>query len=104
MSPEHLALGIEAEQLGFHSVLVEGWHGAPYRRPLQQTREYVEIVREILRREKPLEYQGNRYQIPYHGEDATGLGKPLKLIPHPVRERIPLYLAAIGPKSLALAA
>ncbi len=65
------------------------------------TREYVEIVREILRREKPLEHHGEHYDIPYTGPDATGLGKPLKIIVHPRRADIPIYLAAIGPKNVA---
>ena len=69
-----------------------------------RTREYVEIVREILKREKPLEHHGEHYDIPYRGADATGLGKPLKIIVHPRRADIPIYLAAIGPKNVALAA
>ena len=76
----------------------------PYGKPLVRTREYVEIVREILKREKPLEHHGEHYDIPYNGPDATGLGKPLKIIVHPRRADIPIYLAAIGPKNVALAA
>jgi F420-dependent oxidoreductase-like protein len=93
-----LGLGLSGPQV------VEGWHGQPYGRPLVKTREYVEIVREILRRERPLEHHGAHYDIPYSGPDATGLGKPLKLIVHPKRADIPIYLAAIGPKNVALAA
>jgi F420-dependent oxidoreductase-like protein len=93
-----LGLGLSGPQV------VEGWHGEPYGKPLGKTREYVEIVRTILRREKPLEHAGEHYQIPYRGPDATGLGKPLKLIVHPKRADIPIYLAAIGPKNVALAA
>src|SRR6266851_3857378 len=93
-----LGLGLSGPQV------VEGWHGQPYGKPLGRTREYVEIVRDILRREKPLEHQGDHYTIPYRGADATGLGKPLKLIIHPQRADIPIYLAAIGPKNVALAA
>ena len=74
---------------------------SPYGKPLGKTREYVEIVREILRREAPLEHHGAHYDIPYSGPDATGLGKPLKLIVHPSRADIPIYLAAIGPKNVA---
>ena len=93
-----LGLGLSGPQV------VEGWHGQPYGKPLAKTREYVEIVREILRRERPLEHHGPHYDIPYSGPDATGLGKPLKLIVHPRRADIPIYLAAIGPKNVALAA
>ncbi len=82
--------------------VVEGWHGVPYGKPLVRTREYVEIVRTILKRENPLEYHGEYYDIPVR--NGTGLGKPLKLILHPFRRMIPIYLGAIGPKNVALAA
>jgi F420-dependent oxidoreductase-like protein len=84
--------------------VAEGWHGQAWGKPLTRTREYVEIVRTILRREEPLEHHGEHYDIPYTGEGATGLGKPLKLIVHPPRADVPIYLAAIGPKNVALAA
>src|SRR5262245_6936554 len=84
--------------------VAEGWHGQAYGQPLGRTREYVEIVREILRREAPLEHHGPHYDIPYTGASATGLGKPLKIIVHPRRADIPIYLAAIGPKNVQLAA
>jgi F420-dependent oxidoreductase-like protein len=84
--------------------VAEGWHGQAYGKPLGRTREYVDIVREILRREGPLEHHGAHYDIPYQGSDATGLGKPLKIIVHPRRADIPIYLAAIGPKNVQLAA
>ena len=93
-----LGLGASGPQVA------EGWHGQAYGKPLVRTREYVEIVREILKREKPLEHHGVHYDIPYRGADATGLGKPLKIIVHPRRADIPIYLAAIGPKNVALAA
>ena len=92
-----LGLGVSGPQV------VEGWHGQPFGRPLQRTREYVAIVREILRREKPVEHRGDYYQIPYAGADATGLGKPLKSILHG-RADLPIYLAAVGPKNVALSA
>ncbi len=92
-----LGLGVSGPQV------VEGWHGQSFGKPLQRTREYVEIVRAIFRREKPLEHHGEYYQIPYAGSDATGLGKPLKSILHG-RADIPIYLAAVGPKNVALAA
>ena len=92
-----LGLGVSNPQV------VEGWHGQAWGKPLVKTREYVEIVRAILKREKPLEYRGEHYQIPYAGGNATGLGKPLKSILH-ARASLPIYLAAIGPKNVALAA
>jgi F420-dependent oxidoreductase-like protein len=92
-----MGLGVSGPQV------VEGWHGVAFGKPLAKTREYVEIVRAVWRREKPLEYKGAYYQIPYAGPDATGLGKPLKSILHGGRD-IPIYLAAIGPKNVALAA
>jgi F420-dependent oxidoreductase-like protein len=93
-----LGLGLSGPQV------VEGWHGQPYGKPLAKTREYVEIVRTVLAREAPLEHHGAHYDIPYSGPDATGLGKPLKIIVHPRRADIPVYLAAIGPKNVQLAA
>ena len=92
-----IGLGVSGPQV------VEGWHGQPFGRPLRRTREYVDVVRAILRREKPLEYRGEYYEVPYAGADATGLGKPLKSILHG-RPDVPIYLAAIGPKNVALAA
>src|SRR5829696_6076432 len=93
-----LGLGTSGPQVA------EGWHGEAYGKPLGKTREYVDIVRTILRREGPLEHHGPHYDIPYGGDDATGLGKPLKIIVHPRRADIPIYLAAIGPKNVELCA
>ena len=93
-----LGLGTSGPQVA------EGWHGQPWGRPLVRTREYVEIVRTILRREAPVEHHGHHYDVPYTGSDATGLGKPLKIIVHPLRAMVPIYLAAIGPKNVALTA
>jgi F420-dependent oxidoreductase-like protein len=85
-------------------VVIEGFHGVPYTAPLGRTRELVEICRMVWRRER-LEYQGRHYQIPLPAQPgATQRGKPLKLINHPVRERIPIVIAAIGPKNVAMAA
>jgi F420-dependent oxidoreductase-like protein len=92
-----LGLGTSGPQV------VEGWHGQPWGRPLGKTREYVEIVRAALRREI-VEHQGEHYRIPWDGPGATGLGKPLKLMLRPLRAEIPIYLAALGPKNVALAA
>jgi F420-dependent oxidoreductase-like protein len=83
--------------------VIEGFHGVKYDAPLGRTREIVEICRQVWRREK-LVHNGRYYQIPLQEDQGTGLGKPLKLINHPVRERIPIMLAAIGPKNVALTA
>jgi F420-dependent oxidoreductase-like protein len=91
-----LGLGTSGPQV------VEGWHGQPWGKPLVRTREYVEIVRAALRREA-VEHRGEHYRIPYNGPGATGLGKPLRLMLRPLRADIPIYLAAIGPKNVALA-
>src|SRR4029079_12212527 len=77
--------------------VVEGWHGQEWGKPLGKTREYVEIVRSVLRRER-LEHHGAHYDIPV--QRRTGLGKPLKLMARPLRADIPIYLAAIGPKAV----
>ena len=92
-----LGLGTSGPQV------VEGWHGQPWGKPLGRTREYVEIVRAALRREV-VAHEGEHYRIPWDGPDATGLGKPLKLMLRPLRAEIPIYLAALGPKNVALAA
>jgi F420-dependent oxidoreductase-like protein len=92
-----LGLGTSGPQV------VEGWHGQPWGKPLGKTREYVEIVRAALRRDV-VEQQGEHYRIPWDGPGATGLGKPLKLMLRPLRAEIPIYLAALGPKNVALAA
>jgi F420-dependent oxidoreductase-like protein len=80
--------------------VVEGWHGQEWGKPLGKTREYVEIVRAVLRRER-LEHHGTHYDIPVQG--GTGLGKPLRLMARPLRAEIPIYLAAIAPKAVAQA-
>ncbi len=81
--------------------VIEGWHGVPYDAPVGRTRELIEICRQVWRRDR-LEYHGKHYDLPFSG--GTGLGKPLKLINHPVRERIPIVVAALGPKNVELAA
>jgi F420-dependent oxidoreductase-like protein len=91
-----LGLGVSGPQV------VEGWHGVPYGKPLSRTREAVEIVRTIWKREEPVEYQGTHYQIPLPG--GSGLGKPLKMMIPPLSSHISIYLAAIGPKNISLAA
>ena len=93
----NLGLGASGPQV------IEGWHGVPYDAPLGRTREIIEICRKVWARER-LEYQGRYYQVPLPPGQGTGLGKPLKLINHPVRDHIPVILAAIGPKNTELAA
>jgi F420-dependent oxidoreductase-like protein len=91
-----LGLGASGPQV------VEGWYGQPYPRPLARTREYIEIVRRIFARDEPVEFHGEFYDLPFDG--GAGLGKPLKSTVHPLRTDIPIYLAAEGPKNVALAA
>ena len=91
-----LGIGVSGPQV------VEGWYGQPYPKPLARTREWMAIFRRIIAREEPVSFDGDHYQLPLQG--GTGLGKPLKLIQHPVREHIPVYLGAEGPKNVALGA
>src|SRR6188474_1181553 len=93
-----LGLGVSGPQV------VEGWYGQPFAKPISRTREYVDIVRQVLRREKPVTSAGPHYPLPYHGEGAWNLGKPLRSITHPLRADLPIYLGAEGPKNVALAA
>jgi F420-dependent oxidoreductase-like protein len=93
-----LGLGVSGPQV------VEGWYGRPASKPLARTREYVEIIRRVLRRDEPLDFDGAFFQHPYRGPEATGLGKPLKAITHPLRADLPIYLGAEGPKNVAMAA
>jgi F420-dependent oxidoreductase-like protein len=83
--------------------VIEGWHGVPYDAPVGRTREVIEICRAVWRRER-LEYAGRYYTIPLPRGVGSGLGKPLRLINHPVRDRIPIVVAALGPKNVELAA
>ncbi len=94
----NLGLGVSGPQV------VEGWYGRPFSKPLARTREYVDIVRQVLRREKPVQSDGPHYPLPYFGEGAWGMGKPLRSITHPLRADLPIYLGAEGPKNVALAA
>src|SRR5437588_10494408 len=93
-----LGLGVSGPQV------VEGWYGMPFAKPLARTREYIQILRDIWARKGPVSIDGEHYTLPYKGDDATGLGKPLKASIHPLREDIPIYLGAEGPKNIALAA
>jgi F420-dependent oxidoreductase-like protein len=93
----NLGIGVSGPQV------IEGWHGVPYDAPVGRTRETIEICRAIWRRER-LTYDGKNYKIPLPPGQGTGLGKALKLINHPVRDRIPIFVAAVGPKNTELAA
>ncbi|MBW2698869.1 MAG: LLM class F420-dependent oxidoreductase [Deltaproteobacteria bacterium] len=93
-----LGLGVSGPQV------VEGWYGQPFSKPLARTREYIDIIRQVLRREKPVESGGPHYPLPYTGEGAWKLGKPLRSITHPLRADIPIFMGAEGPKNVALAA
>jgi F420-dependent oxidoreductase-like protein len=92
-----LGLGASGPQV------IEGWHGVPYDRPLARTREIIDICRTVWRRAESLTHDGI-YQIPLPKGQGTGLGKPLKLINHPLRAGIPIYVAALGEKNVAMAA
>jgi len=91
-----LGVGVSGPQV------VEGWYGQPFPRPLERTREWLEIFRKVMKREGPVEFQGRHYQLPFQG--GAGLGKPLKSITHPLRADLPVYLGAEGPKNVQLAA
>jgi F420-dependent oxidoreductase-like protein len=91
-----LGLGASGPQV------VEGWYGQPYPQPLARTREYVDIVRKVLARDEPVTFDGAHYQLPYAG--GAGLGKALRSTVHPVRADLPIFLAAEGPKNVAMAA
>ncbi|MBW3664253.1 MAG: LLM class F420-dependent oxidoreductase [Actinobacteria bacterium] len=92
----HLGLGVSGPQV------VEGWYGQPFPKPLARTREYVEVLRTIWRREGPVSHEGEHYPLPYPG--GTGKGKALKITTHPRRADIPVFLGAEGPKNVALTA
>ena len=89
-----LGLGVSGPQV------VEGWYGRPANKPLARTREYVEIIRKAFLREGPLTNDGEFYPMPYNGPESTGLGKPLKIMTHPLRSEIPIFIGAEGPKNV----
>jgi F420-dependent oxidoreductase-like protein len=93
-----LGLGVSGPQV------VEGWHGQAYGKPLSVTREYVAILRKMFRRDEPVTFDGVNYQLPFSGEGASGLGKPLKLMHRPKNPDLPIYIAAIGPRNVQLTA
>ncbi len=92
-----LGLGASGPQV------IEGFHGMPYQAPVGRIREVIEICRMVWRRER-VQYMGKHYQIPLSQDQGTGLGKPLKLINHPVREEIPIAVASLGAKSVEMTA
>src|SRR5580700_7175437 len=106
MTMDHLTQGRVLLGIGTSNPqVVEGWYGQPYPRPLERTREYIDIVRRVIARAEPVSYDGKHYQLPLPPENGgTGLGKPLRSILHPYRAEIPIYLGAEGPKNVALAA
>ncbi|MDH3213744.1 MAG: LLM class F420-dependent oxidoreductase [Myxococcales bacterium] len=93
-----LGLGVSGPQV------VEGWYGQPFAKPLARTREYVDVIRQVLRREAPVTNSGEHYPLPYTGPGSWGLGKPLRSITHPLRADLPIFLGAEGPRNVALAA
>jgi len=112
MTMDHLTQGRVLLGIGTSNPqVVEGWYGQPYPRPLERTREYIDIVRKVIARQEPVSYHGRHYQLPLpalrgDGEvgGGTGLGKPLRSILHPYRTEIPIYIGAEGPRNVALAA
>ena len=93
-----LGLGASGPQV------IEGFHGLPYDAPIGRTREIVDICRKVWKREEPVTYEGKHYTLPLPPERGTGLGKPLKIIAHPVRPAIPIYIASLGPKNVEVTA
>jgi F420-dependent oxidoreductase-like protein len=106
MTMDHLTQGRVLLGIGTSNPqVVEGWYGQPYPRPLERTREYIDIVRQVIARREPVSYDGRHYRLPLSADrGSTGLGKPLRSILHPYRTEIPIYLGAEGPKNVALAA
>jgi len=102
MTLDHLSQGRVILGLGVSGPqVVEGWYGRPSNKPLARTREYVDIIRKALKRDGPLVNDGEFYPLPYRGEGSVGLGKPLKIMTHPLRDSIPIFLGAEGPKNVA---
>ena len=93
-----LGLGASGPQV------IEGFHGVPYDAPIARIREVVEICRKVWKRDEKLQYDGSKYTIPLPPEQGTGLGIPLKIINHPLRDEIPVALATLGPKSVEMTA
>ncbi len=94
----HLGLGSSGPQV------IEGWHGVPFSAPIGRTREIIEVCRQVWAREAPLVHEGTYYNMPLPAGAGTGLGKALKIIAHPVRPSIPVWVAALGEKNVAMTA
>ncbi|MCB1003211.1 MAG: LLM class F420-dependent oxidoreductase [Acidimicrobiales bacterium] len=92
-----LGLGASGPQV------IEGFHGLPYDAPIGRTREIIEICRQVWKRER-VEHHGKYYELPLDPSKGTGLGKPLKIISHPVRDRIPIHVASLGPRNVEMTA
>jgi F420-dependent oxidoreductase-like protein len=92
-----LGIGVSGPQV------VEGWYGQPFGKPLARTREYVDVIRQVLAREDRVTNAGPHYPLPYQGPGSLGLGKPLKPITHPLRADVPIWMGAEGPRNIALA-
>ncbi|HEY3810655.1 MAG TPA: LLM class F420-dependent oxidoreductase [Acidimicrobiales bacterium] len=93
-----LGLGVSGPQV------VEGWYGQPFGKPLARTREYIDVIRQVLARQDRVTNPGPHYPLPFDGPGSLGLGKPLKPITHPLRVDIPIWMGAEGPRNVALAA
>lgn len=105
LSIDHLSQGRMILGLGVSGPqVVEGWYGQPFAKPLSRTREYIDIIRQVMKREGPVSNDGPHYPMPYKGEGSWGMGKPLKPMVHPLRADMPIFLGAEGPKNVALAA
>ena len=89
-----LGIGVSGPQV------VEGWYGQGFKKPLERTKEWMNIFRQVVKREQPLEFQGNQYQLPFNGPNSLGLGKPLKSITHPLRPHIPFRNRAFTPPTI----
>jgi F420-dependent oxidoreductase-like protein len=94
----HLGLGASGPQV------IEGWHGVPYTAPIGRTREIIEICRKVWAREEPLTFEGSQFTLPLPADQGTGLGKPLKIIGRPVRSSIPVWVASLGERNVAMTA
>jgi F420-dependent oxidoreductase-like protein len=94
----HLGLGSSGPQV------IEGWHGVPFSAPIGRTREIIDVCRQVWARQAPLEHHGDHYDMPLPAGVGTGLGKALKIIAHPVRPAIPIWVAALGEKNVAMTA
>ena len=104
MTLDHISGGRLALGVGVSGPqVVEGWYGQRFSKPLERTREWLAIFEQVVARERPLTFEGQQYRLPYAGPAATGLGKPLMTITHPLRRKIPVFLGAEGPKNVALA-